>query len=278
MSTEIAVETDGIRSRFFGFPGFYNSLLEDPSEENGMQEYFEEKCEKLGVTSWRLERGRDFSIDWNRRCEDVGKCYVECLKEELDLKKYDIEIELHSISSPKEYNFSTDYLELSTRYTHEGLRKLADEIEAEEKNKECFEKIIKQHFKSRSGFVSSYSDDPDRWLDLLRAGLDPDEMPIPEQHEYRAQHYRNSVDGYFGMAVVLEYLAEMAAIGEDGGIHFLDWKCYYDFSEEDYGYLTYKNAAAAVMDREELPTEEERENSHLKEDEGIAVETDEEDA
>ena len=74
-------------------------------------------------------------------------------------------IEFESISSPMYYNFSNDSINCSIEFDQEKLQKYIDD------NMEMFTQFIEERYTSRSGFISSYSNDVDEWKDMSDLGM-----------------------------------------------------------------------------------------------------------
>lgn len=85
--------------------------------------------------------------------EDYVDNFQEWLENECDIK---INLEYKRLSSPREYNFSTDviYAEINLQDVYE-FKKLVAPL--------TLEKIIKERFTSRSGFISFYPSNLHEW-------------------------------------------------------------------------------------------------------------------
>lgn len=131
------------------FPGFYGTVFECNNEEQEIESYNEE---------YKTDYGYDDFIwnytDYNNR---IAKAFVTRLQSEL--KQFlPIKFEFQNISSPREYNFTNDSINISVSLSLDRLIKLTrDRI-----------KLAAQYFKytytSRSGFISFHSNRVYDWL------------------------------------------------------------------------------------------------------------------
>lgn len=141
------------------FMGFYNSLLEGEIDHaiRSESEYQEQELDGIPASEFSeiLYRYADFSKCRN----EIAKKYVDhfsnLLSEHLEFDG-GIELEFESMTSPREYNFSTDrifaYIPEST------IKELFDCV-----NVNSLQETINLHLKSRSGFISFYSEFVDDW-------------------------------------------------------------------------------------------------------------------
>lgn len=151
-----------------GFPGFYESILAgfidneiecamEPQDQyddagkyigQGPARTYEEIEPELNYPAARLA----MSEAWVKRfCYETGLLEEGTVEAELFAKPA---ITLESISSPREYNFSTD--RLFVEFGPETLERLKPLRESEE-----FAQVLEDSFTSRSGFIPFYSSDPD---------------------------------------------------------------------------------------------------------------------
>lgn len=125
--------------RLFFFSGFYNSIHEDvfnQEEEMILEDY--------PGRSWD-----DFN--WTIDYEGYCKRYVWAVNSETGL-----DLEFRNMWSPREYNFATD--EIYCFLNEEDLQKISSVL-----NSDTLEKLIKERFTSRDGFISFYSNDLEVW-------------------------------------------------------------------------------------------------------------------
>lgn len=131
------------------FPGFYNTALEYDNEEQGTKSYNEEN-----KTEYEYD---DFAWDYKGYHIRVAKAFVNRLESEL--KQFlEIQLEFQELISPKEYNFTTDSINIAAELDLNELLKLI--VNRFEQAKDYFA----AHYTSCSGFVSSHSNNIADWL------------------------------------------------------------------------------------------------------------------
>lgn len=91
-------------------------------------------------------------VDYSVVREEYARFYVDCLKDEINMKSMKFE----EMVSPREYNFETDRIFVSV--SRSDLFKMLNDVQGYALNE-----TIKQMFTSRSGFVSYYSNDISEW-------------------------------------------------------------------------------------------------------------------
>lgn len=132
------------------FAGFYNSI-HDSELDDTLDRIFSDKASGCDLDPHGL-RSRAFdAMPWG----DVHREYAEKFCEHF-AHKTGIALTWESMTSPREYNFSTDRI-FATIEPAEVLR-LLRELPSGELAEEAAER-----FTSRSGFISSYSADVDSW-------------------------------------------------------------------------------------------------------------------
>lgn len=115
------------------FSGFYNSIHDgvfDSEEEYIMENYPGHEWDDFRFTQ-----------DWI----SYSKSYVNAISKEINL-----DLEFMELTSPREYNFSTD--KISVYIDAKTLKKISSVLESE-----SLSKLIKKRFTSRDGFMSYYS-------------------------------------------------------------------------------------------------------------------------
>jgi hypothetical protein len=90
-------------------------------------------------------------VDWSAVHKDYAKEYVKAMAFEFGLK-----IEMESLESPKEYNFSTDRIFVTI--DENEVKRIYSEV-----NKETLRSLIEGTLKERSGFIPFYSNDVESW-------------------------------------------------------------------------------------------------------------------
>jgi hypothetical protein len=141
-----------------GFNGFYGSIWEDDSgEEMEIENINSIRGEKgLSPITWD-ECEWDYSEFYKSVAEEIAGTIGHYLASNGFISGYEFE----KLQSPREYNFMNDSIHIKIKLSDENRKKVSDYLR---ENKTDFEKYIKDHYTSRSGFISHYSDDVDVWL------------------------------------------------------------------------------------------------------------------
>lgn len=155
-------------ARVLDFPGFYESALSDGLDH----------AENMMIEGLIENHGLDFEPGDSKlyeACMDastyaigfnlIAKANVDWLNHVLD--GTGIVLAYESMESPREYNFSTDALYVTVN-DPKLLASLVDPAK--------FEGVIKEHFTSRSGFHSFYSNDIEVWRAKPYADWDHNEL------------------------------------------------------------------------------------------------------
>jgi hypothetical protein len=129
------------------FTGFYNTIFE-PNEEMVIEDGYEYD---------------DYDFDYKKYYEDMGEACSDAIEEQLE--DFEIKINFQEVVSPKAYNFSNDSFNVEYTVTPKSIAKITSYLKA---NKEAFDKYLKDNYTSRSGFMSSYSNDADDWFEDLK--------------------------------------------------------------------------------------------------------------
>lgn len=120
------------------FSGFYESIHDsvfDDEETYIMEEYNKEYDDFRFSHHW---------VEYSRR-------YVSAIASEIG-----IDLEFAELTSPREYNFTTD--KISVYIKTKDLKKISSAL-----NSTTLKDIIKRRFTSRDGFMSFYSNDINEW-------------------------------------------------------------------------------------------------------------------
>jgi len=133
------------------FPGFYNSVLQYSNEENDIEYYNDENG-----TNYDYD---DFEWDYKEYEKRVSKSFVNRLEFELNTF-INVKINFQEIISPKEYNFTTDSVNVEIKVNLKELIGLISD------RKELATKYFKDKYTSCSGFISFHSNDIDDWLNI----------------------------------------------------------------------------------------------------------------
>lgn len=121
------------------FSGFYESIhdeLFDSEEDSIIESYLGKKYDDFRFTYKYVEYCRS---------------YVSAISSEIDIK-----LEFMELTSPREYNFSTD--QISCWINSKELKKISSVLDSD-----TLKNLIKRRFTSRDGFMSWYSNDIKEW-------------------------------------------------------------------------------------------------------------------
>jgi len=173
------------------FSGFYESFHSSVFERE--EEYI---LEEYKGKTWD-----DFK--WEYDYLSYCKNYVHAVNSILDLK-----LEFVELSSPREYNFSTD--RIFCTISKKDLNKISTALDTE-----IMKDLVKRRFTSRDGFISSYSNDINEWKEkplkdwdynelgtLLEAWININSTKTSETEEfyddidYQAMEYCEGNDSY----------------------------------------------------------------------------------
>lgn len=131
------------------FAGFYNSW-HDEGLDNAMARIFSDR--KTGCHVHEVLQGiAHFGCDWSEVHREYAKAYAEAF-----LEKFAIAGTFESMASPREYNFTTDRIFATIEPAELArIRTLTHD--------DALEAVAREWFTSRSGFLSSYSNDWHDW-------------------------------------------------------------------------------------------------------------------
>jgi hypothetical protein len=142
------------------FPGFYGTIFE-PDEESEI-EYINDLRNEIGLPVLPFEA---IKFDYSDYEDEISKqC---CAIMERELSGFVTSIQFQSLSSPKEYNFYNDSINIVVELSEENEKTIMKFIID---NISDFQRYIKNRYTSYDGFLSRYSNDPGEWLtdpDLL---------------------------------------------------------------------------------------------------------------
>jgi beta-galactosidase GanA len=136
------------------FPGFYGTHLESDDAETSELDYINEQRAENGLEPIEWDK---CEFDYDEYHQRVSKAYTNAVEHELKSLGLVKNIEFQKLISPKEYNFSTDSIDVEIDVNIENLQKYIAE------NKQKFIEYLKEKYTSCSGFISSYSTDFDVW-------------------------------------------------------------------------------------------------------------------
>lgn len=153
------------------FNGFYESIHDSMIDD----ELERDLSDDDGTLNEGLESRAYDAMNWYELNQGYAKKYAEYFALEFDLK-----ITFESMTSPREYNFSTDRIFCEIEPTE--VMRLFENVDVER-----LDKIAREMFTSCSGFISFYDNDWTTWGQvftwdcnqlqaLLIASLDADEL------------------------------------------------------------------------------------------------------
>lgn len=139
------------------FQGFYESLFSDELD-NVQDQFVEYEVEKnTGLDPRELHDAIYKSADYGKAFDYIARRYVDYFNDYLKTEyELDLDLKFESMQSPEEYNFTTD--RIFCFISEENVRKLRAFVAEDE-----LRLAIKTRFTSRSGFISSYSNDLEGW-------------------------------------------------------------------------------------------------------------------
>lgn len=129
------------------FDGFYGTLWE-PDEEYEMENVNSVRREK----GWKELDYDAFEFDYDSYRNDVVRGIINELWNEFP--QFVSDIDLQQIRSPRYYNFSNDAADIVVTLTEENRKNIGRYIA---RHKEAFQEYLRDHYTSRSGFISHYS-------------------------------------------------------------------------------------------------------------------------
>ena len=149
-----------------GFCGFYDTALGDYLD-NGLNydlEHLHDSLSKLKVNEFNCW----YDLDYKQYMKDVADLamdrFIELGNENLeDVIALVPTGKVAEVSSPREYNFTTDRIFKQVKITEQDYYKLVGFLSGK---KELAKQVFENHFTSYDGFTSFYSNKLDYWLHL----------------------------------------------------------------------------------------------------------------
>lgn len=135
------------------FSGFYNTIWDPSYTEESEFVWVNDKRAENGLPP--LDDGRELEFDHDGYYNAFGKDFVGWIEDELNdfaLFKF------QGIHSPKYYNYSNDSIDVLVVPKRRAITKYV------RANWEKFGEYVRDRYKSRSGFISSYPDDPEEFF------------------------------------------------------------------------------------------------------------------
>lgn len=183
------------------FPGFYESVLsyELDSEENQLAEDMAEECEHLTDSDYAdlIWRCANYSTAFDYLAREYVDYFNEWVENETGIN---LGLKFVEMTSPREYNFETD--KIFCKVDFEALKKLFEQLE-----ERTLEETINGHLKSRSGFISYYSEFVREWKNTPLEEWDYNELymvlcALTDKTEYHWQITERMLEaGDFRMAL-----------------------------------------------------------------------------
>ena len=138
------------------FSGFYNSYYESQADSLAEieYEYFKDiYCEDLDFD--------DLEFDYKSFYNECAECMVFEVRDELVSLGFVSDIDYQKIISPKYYNFSNDSINVAIKLKDENITNIMNYLFVWT---EEFAEYLKRKYTSRDGFISSYSNSIEDWL------------------------------------------------------------------------------------------------------------------
>ena len=132
------------------FSGFYESIHSSNIEYELDSGVFTDHASGM-INNDRLSELAYDAIDWNELHLDYAREYVDNFN-----NKFDLNLVFESMTSPKEYNFSTD--RIFCEINKKELKQLVKQT-----SKENLAKMAKSMFTTADGFISFYDNDYLTW-------------------------------------------------------------------------------------------------------------------
>jgi len=147
------------------FEGFYETLLDSLTDDiiednylfNDSSSVDDKILEFINNEAWE-------HVDYKYFYLQISKKVIDFYNDYFKSEKLCIKFKFQSLYSPKEYNFHTDSINIKVLFTFEFIDLLNDYIH---KNIDKFKIFIEDRYTSCSGFVSSYSNNHNDWLNYL---------------------------------------------------------------------------------------------------------------
>jgi hypothetical protein len=140
------------------FDGFYNTHFEYDNEDDDIQWYNETHGTDLLY--------EDFDWNYTERQQRISKQVCDIVEGLLSDENIYMTINFQKLVSPKEYNFTNDSINCEYVISQKEYDKIIDYIKV---NWLSFEEYIKDRYTSRSGFISSHSNNAEVWMNNIKS-------------------------------------------------------------------------------------------------------------
>lgn len=138
------------------FSGFYGGYFESEADYQAENEY-----EYFKDTYYEDLDFDDLEFDYKSFYNECAECMVFEVRDELVSLGFVSDIDYQKISSPKYYNFVNDSIYVSIKLKDENVTNIMNYLSVWT---EEFTEYIKGKYTSRDGFISSYSNSIEDWL------------------------------------------------------------------------------------------------------------------
>jgi len=140
------------------FTGFYNTIFE-PCNEDSEVDDINNLRESEGLKPIGYD---DCQWDYKDYFGRVSEQCAEVIESELKGLGLIESIEYENLYSPKEYNFRNDSINIAIELTEDNIKAIGKYLN---ENIDPFKVYIKDKYTSCSGFISSYSNNVNDWID-----------------------------------------------------------------------------------------------------------------
>ena len=156
MKNNETIKREKIESYLPIFPGFYETIFKYDGEEGDVEQEIEDGNLPEEATSDDLKH--DYKDYFDRMCK---ACCVG-VEKRLSDEGINLLVEFQALSSPEFYNFGNDSINVAYHVDKENVKAIKEYLE---ENRENFYQYLQFCYTSVDGFVSSYSNDIDVWMD-----------------------------------------------------------------------------------------------------------------
>jgi len=146
------------------FAGFYYSIWDQAMEreiEDEANDLIQHDGRFVGADIEDVEQAVREQVDWNEARTTIARHYADafgkCVRRRLGMTDEDFRWEFESLRSPREYNFRTD--RIFVKASCQVVRGMGHQTDAG-----ILERLVKDRFTTRSGFISHYSNKLNEWL------------------------------------------------------------------------------------------------------------------
>lgn len=146
------------------FSGFYESFLDVSNSQDIDHDLFNNpESVKPEILEYILNAlWSENLVDTKKIHIDTSKNIVNQLNSILKDEKIYINFTFQALVSPKYYNYSDDSINILCKFNKKHWKKIINEIK---NNIDLFEEHIKDNYTSCSGFISSFSDNFEWWIE-----------------------------------------------------------------------------------------------------------------